>query len=127
MSELASRSCKVLFRKTIQDLTVEEFPNQKDLNIKICDFFNCVLGNTYETGAIWKLLSSHCKNYFGLDINFDEIHKGVFLISLVENCKLDVIWERINPEEAFKTNFFFSERNLKGIKSQHKIYTPFYN
>lgn len=70
MSELAARTCKTLFRKTIQDLTVEEYPSHKDFNIKVCDFLNCVLGSSYETAAIWKLLSTHCKHYFGVDINF---------------------------------------------------------
>lgn len=69
---------------------------------------NCVLGNTYETAAIWKVLSTHAKSYFGFELNFDLIDRGHFVISLIENCRLEVIWEKIKPEEAFKSNIFFS-------------------
>jgi hypothetical protein len=47
MSELAARTCKTLFRKTIQDLTIEEYPSPQEFNTKVCDFLNCVLGSTY--------------------------------------------------------------------------------
>jgi hypothetical protein len=127
MSELAARCCKTLLRKTVQDLTLEERVAGKEFNGKLCDFLNCVLGNTYETAALWKLLSAHSKSYFGVELNFSHIQRGYFLVSLVQNCSLEVVWERVNPEEVFKINNFFSERNLQGLKPKHKIYPPFYN
>jgi hypothetical protein len=71
MSEMAARSCKSLFRKTIQDIFLEdEEANYKSLIMKACDFLNCVLGNSFETAALWKLLASHSKAYFGVGIDF---------------------------------------------------------
>ena len=35
-----------------------------EFNYKICDFLNCVLGNTFETAAIWKVISTHSKAYY---------------------------------------------------------------
>lgn len=61
---------------------------QQDLHYKICDFLNCILGNTFETAAIWKVLSTHAKAYFGFELNFDLIDRGHFVISLIENCRL---------------------------------------
>jgi hypothetical protein len=67
MTEMAARSCKALFRKTLQDLALgEEAPQGMELHCKICDFLNCVLGSTFETAAIWKVLSSHSRAYFGV-------------------------------------------------------------
>lgn len=44
---------------------------------------NCIVGNTYETAAIWKVLSTHSIAYFGVQLNFDQIDRGYFLISLI--------------------------------------------
>lgn len=67
MSEMAARSCKALFRKTLQDLILEEeTPSPQALLAKACDFLNCVTGNTLETAALWKVLSAHAFRYFGV-------------------------------------------------------------
>jgi hypothetical protein len=105
---MAARSCKALFRKTLQDLALSEAPQGQELHCKICDFLNCVLGSTFETAAIWKVLSTHAKAYYGFELNFDQIDRGHFIISLVENLKLDVAWDKVKPEEAFKSNIFFT-------------------
>jgi hypothetical protein len=71
MSEMAARSCKSLFRKTVQDIFLEdEEANYRSLISKLCDFLNCVLGDSFETAALWKLLSSHSRAYFGVSIDF---------------------------------------------------------
>jgi hypothetical protein len=89
MTEIAARSCKSLFRKTLQDVVLgEESIRGQELHCKVCDFFNCVVGNTFETAAIWKVLSTHANSYFGFELNFDQIDRGHFVISLIENCKL---------------------------------------
>jgi hypothetical protein len=65
MTEMAARSCKSLFRKTLQDLiNSQEAMTKHEFNYKICDFLNCVLGNTFETAAIWKVISTHSKAYY---------------------------------------------------------------
>lgn len=60
--------------------------------MKTLDFLNCVLGNTYETAALWKVLSTHAYSYFGLALNFDEINRGSFLIALAHHCRLELEW-----------------------------------
>ena len=109
MTEMAARSCKSLFRKTLQDLGVsEEAPRDMELHCKICDFLNCILGNTFETAAIWKVLSTHSRAYFGVELNFDQIDRNHLIVALIDNLKLEVVWDKVRPEEAFKSNIFFS-------------------
>lgn len=62
------------------------------MHSKICDFLNCVLGKSYETAEFWKVLSAHAVNNFGVDLNVNEVDRWYFLISLVENCRLNVYW-----------------------------------
>lgn len=76
---------------------------------------------------MWKLLSTHSQLYFGVKVTPQEVQKGSLLVALAEQCRLDLVWERINPEEIFTLNFFFSERNFKGVKPKHKIYPPVHN
>ena len=38
-----------------------------------------------------------------------------------------VIWEKIKPEEAFKSNIFFSEKNLIGLEGFSKSYPPIFH
>lgn len=66
MSEMAARSCKSLFRKTLQDIMLEEEASSQSMVLKSCDFLNCVTSNSFETAAIWKVLSSHSAAYFGV-------------------------------------------------------------
>jgi len=67
MTEMAARTSKALFRKTVQDIIFEEgTADNNQFLLKICDFLNCLLGNTYETAAIWKDLSIHNRSYFGI-------------------------------------------------------------
>jgi hypothetical protein len=50
MTEMAARCCKSLFKKTIQDLSLDsKLESEADFNSKLCDFFNCVFGNSFET------------------------------------------------------------------------------
>lgn len=113
MSEIAARSCKILLRKTIQDLHFEDNPMENIGNFhenildKIMDFFNCVLGNTIETITIWKVLSAHSLKYFNTTLRLDEIQKGVFIISLIYHCGLVVDWSKITVNSIFQTGSFF--------------------
>lgn len=67
MSEIAARSCKALFRKTLQDIVLEEESvSPQAIVLKACDFLNCITGNTLETAALWKVLSAHAQRYFGV-------------------------------------------------------------
>lgn len=84
MSEIAARSCKSLFRKTLQDIILEEEAlSMQSIILKSCDFLNCVTSSSFETAAIWKVLSSHSVAYFGVELDFNCIEKGYFLISLI--------------------------------------------
>lgn len=47
MSEMAARSCKSLFRKTLQDIMLEEEVNSQSIVLKSCDFLNCVTSNSF--------------------------------------------------------------------------------
>lgn len=38
-----------------------------------------------------------------------------------------MIWEKIKPEEAFKSNIFFSEKNLVGLEVVSKSYPPIFH
>ena len=90
MSEMASRSCKTLFRKTIQDILIEESYQHDEDNFhnKICDFLNCIIGSSHETAEIWQVLTAHCQAYFGMEIDYGQIDRWFFIVSLVENCRL---------------------------------------
>lgn len=98
MSEMAARSVKTLFRKTIQDIILQESYTVDNITFhgKICDFLNCILGMSYETAEIWKVISAHVKSYFGKDINFNQIDRYYFVISLVLNCKFKVYWNNVS-------------------------------
>lgn len=95
--------------------------------MKACDFLNCVLGNSFETAALWKLLSSHSKSYFGLGIDFEMIDRGYFFVSLVDCCRLRVNWDKINIENIFGAIPIFNESNLITIEPTQKIYSPHHN
>lgn len=38
-----------------------------------------------------------------------------------------MLWEKIKPEEAFKSNIFFSEKNLVGLEIISKSYSPIFH
>lgn len=84
MTEMAARSCKLLLRKTVQDMVTDEAfdSSEEDFNNKICDFLNCLLGKSYETAEFWKVLSAHSLVCFGMDLNFDQIDRWYLIISL---------------------------------------------
>jgi hypothetical protein len=128
MSEMAARSCKGLFRKTLQDIQLEEAYLSSDVSFKgkVCDFFNCVLGMSFETAELWKVIAMHARSYFGTEINFSQIDRWYFLVSVVHHCRLKVDWEQINTEDAFKTNRFFGDHNLQGLRFHHSMYPPLY-
>jgi hypothetical protein len=71
MSEIGARCCKALLRKTMQDIIMEEDASPQIVSIKICDFLNCVTGNSLETAALWKVLSAHAYSYFEAELNFE--------------------------------------------------------
>lgn len=68
---------------------------------KLIDFFNCILGNSGETIAIWSVLSAHSMNYYNTKLQYDFINKGMFLISLVHHCGLIIDWSSINISSMF--------------------------
>lgn len=128
MSEIAARSCKWLFRKTLQDILLEEEAlTSQSVVLKSCDFLNCVTSNSFETAAIWKVLSSHAVAYFGLELDFNCIEKGYFLLALVENCRLQVLWDKLHPLDLFKHTMLFTEKNLLGLLPLAQTYLPLHN
>ena len=82
MTEIASRCVKLLYRKTVQMLAKKEgkltFMELKD---SVCSFLNCILGNSYETVEVWRVLSLHAKHYYGLSLNLTEIDKKILIIA----------------------------------------------
>ena len=56
------------------------------------DFFNCILGNSAETIAIWNVLSMHSLNYYNVKLQYDMVDKGLFLIALSHHCGLLLNW-----------------------------------
>ena len=67
-SEMAGRCAKAVLRKTLQDAILEEhaWMGDNDVRAKTLDLLNCLLGNTAETASLWRLLSAHSLNYFGV-------------------------------------------------------------
>lgn len=55
MSEMAARASKALYRKTFQDIQMEENPQSMTksyadiMRAKSIDFLNCIVGTTIET------------------------------------------------------------------------------
>ena len=128
MSEMAARSCKALFRKTLQDLHLESNTmGPGEIHSKVCDFFNCVLGNTYETAAVWKVLSTHSSKYYGVSLDYDQVDREMFIVAVVLNCGLEVEWPKVRGEEVFKTNNFFTSSNLVGVTASAKTYPPIFS
>jgi len=51
---------------------------------------------SHETAEMWRVVSAHAYAYYGKEINFSQIDRWYFVISLIENCKLKVHWNRID-------------------------------
>ena len=93
---------------------------------KITDFFNCILGNTLETVTIWKVLSAHSSKYFNVSLNFNDVQKGVFIISLAHHCGLIIDWSKVTVNDIFQTQIFFHSENLLGVKPKIKSLPPLF-
>lgn len=67
-AEIVARTCKIVLNKTIQDIVYSESivperdsessrqPSKLQILDDTIDFLNCIVGNTYETSALWKVL-----------------------------------------------------------------------
>ena len=64
------------------------------------DLLNCFMGASAQTTFLWRLLSAHSLNYFGLELSqpdSNSLSKGHLLLSIVANCHLEVDWSRLSP------------------------------
>ena len=72
MTEIVARACKIVLRKTLQDLHLRKQESGSKRNktiLDVVDFLNCIFGKSLESEAIWKVLEIHSIYYFKTKIN----------------------------------------------------------
>ncbi len=78
---------------------------------------------SYESTAIWKVLSQHAQYYFKCEINKDFVDPGYFVVSLVYHCRLKVNWKKLKEiGHVFKCEDYFTKESFLGIDAHSKIY-----
>ncbi len=61
MTQIVARVCKIMLRKTLQDLHLQKQQNNSNnkrnkIILDIVDFLNLIVGKSLESEAMWKVL-----------------------------------------------------------------------
>lgn len=139
MSEIASRSAKVVFRASVQE-TIRTYPasisiqqniRDKDAEILECnnrlisnlvDFLNSTVSETESSENTWKSINKQAEYHFNVSASKLELAQKYFIQALVYHLNIALDWSRFTHYSNLAAPKLFNKDMIIGFNLRTKNY-----